>query len=122
MTGSLGALSLAVVRVADAAILFADSMTVVGFVTAGVSGTVVKSAGIDLGVAGIVVQVVGIVLGVPGTCTVAGVAGTVVKVIGAVLADMCTELVGTGTFTWNVFLIITSNIKHRLRCLGKTVY
>lgn len=126
MTGSLGALSLAVVRVADAAILFADSMTVVGFVTAGVSGTVVKSAGIVLGVAGIVVQVVGIVLGVPGTvlgvagtvtgvagtCTVAGVAGTVVvvdgtvvKVIGAVLADMCTELVGTGTFTWNVFLI-----------------
>ena len=73
------------------------------FVQLGVSGTVVKSADIVLGVAGIVVQVVGIVVGVPGTLT--AVTGTVVKVIGAVLADMCTELVGTGTCTWNVFLI-----------------
>ena len=80
------------------------------FVQLGVSGTVVKSADIVLGVAGIVVQVVGIVVGVPGTVlgtdgTLTAVTGTVVKVIGAVLADMCTELVGTGTCTWNVFLI-----------------
>ena len=120
VTGSLGALSVAGVRVADAVIVFADPTTVVRVVMAGVTGTVVKSAGIGLRVAGNVMQVFGILVGLPGTvlktdgtlagvagtvmgladtCTVAEVAGTVVRAIGAVLAGICTEGLGTATCT-----------------------
>ena len=45
--------------------------------------------------------------------TVVVVDGTVVKVIGAVLADICTELVGTWTCTWNVFLITAALMQWR---------